>query len=61
MNVVITLSTILFLIVGLWMITQSFIMKTKNFVSSIYFKVIPFFLGLACLVMFAKILEFWKQ
>jgi len=35
---------------GIFNILMGLIMKTENLASSILFKVIPFFLGLSCLV-----------
>ena len=43
-------------ITGVFNITFSLINKTKNFNSSLLYKVIPFFLGLGCLFYSAKIL-----
>jgi len=37
-------------ITGVWMIATALIMKTEDFSSSLTFKIIPFFLGLACLL-----------
>ena len=46
---------VIVLITGIWLASQAFIMKTKNMQSSIYFKVIPFFLGVANLLFAAKL------
>lgn len=35
---------------GVFLITLSLILNTNNLLSSITFKVIPFYLGLACLI-----------
>jgi hypothetical protein len=35
---------------GVWLIGTAFIMLTENFISSMAFKVIPFFLGLGCIL-----------
>jgi len=40
------------LLSGLFMIIFALVMQTTNFVSSIVFKVIPFLLGIACLMSF---------
>ena len=47
---------IIVLVTGGWLITISFIMNTRNVTSSIIFKVIPFFLGAACLFVGAKMI-----
>jgi hypothetical protein len=40
---------IILIIAGVWFIVQAFIITTKNTRSILYFKVFPFFIGLACL------------
>lgn len=37
-----------------WLISMSLIMNTKNLISAILFKVIQFFLGLACVISFLE-------
>lgn len=46
------LITYLLLTVGIWFISNSFLMKTKNCKSSLIFKVIPFLLGLSSIICF---------
>lgn len=41
---------------GVWNITSSFIVSTKNGLGSLYFKVIPFLTGFCCLVSGLKLL-----
>jgi hypothetical protein len=36
-------------VAGLWLISLALITKTGNFFSSFVFKIVPFFIGLACL------------
>lgn len=43
------------LIAGLWLIINSFIMKTNNIQSTIVFKVVPFLIGLCCLIISLKL------
>jgi len=43
------------LITGVYLICFSFILKTDNLKSSVIFKVIPFFLGGACLFIAGKL------
>jgi hypothetical protein len=47
---------IIVLVSGVFMIVFSLIMNTKNLKSSIVFKVIPFFLGLADIFVFAVLM-----
>ena len=44
-----TMYGIFMLAAGVWSITMSFLMSTKNIQSAVIFKVIPFFSGLGCL------------
>lgn len=44
------------LIAGLWLIGIALMMTTKNVISSVIFKVIPFFLGMGCLFSAGKTL-----
>ncbi|HZH58461.1 MAG TPA: hypothetical protein VEY70_02560 [Metabacillus sp.] len=43
---------------GIYNIFLSLILKTRDFGSSVVFKVIPFFLGLGCLIYFLKVTGF---
>lgn len=43
MNIVLTISAV-------WLIGTSLMLKTKNLASSIVFKIVPFFIGLSCLI-----------
>ncbi len=47
---------IILLATGVWLVSNALILSTKNFKSSLLFKVVPFFLGLACLWAGAKAL-----
>jgi len=40
---------------GIWSITTSFIMSTRNTSSALIFKVIPFFMGMGCLYVGANL------
>lgn len=44
------------IVAGIWLISIALMMQTKNLKSSIIFKVIPFFLGTACLYAGSKLL-----
>lgn len=37
------------LVSGVWLVGTGLMMHTKNVLSSMVFKIVPFFLGLACL------------
>ena len=41
---------VILLVAGVWLVVSSLIIEAKGFVSKIYFKVVPFFIGEACLV-----------
>jgi len=43
-------------VTGAWLIIMCFIMHTRNTKSAIVFKVIPFFLGISCLYVGARLL-----
>jgi hypothetical protein len=45
---------IFILLFGVWNITMSLVMNTKNFVSALIFKIVPFFGGLGLLYIGAK-------
>jgi uncharacterized protein YebE (UPF0316 family) len=47
---------IISLITAIWMITLSLLLSTKDMISTIIFKVIPFFIGIANLIMGLKLL-----
>lgn len=40
---------------GIWLISIVLMMETKNFISFAILKLVPFFLGLACLFSSAKL------
>ena len=46
--------TITLFVCGVWLIGTALMMKTNNGVSSIIFKVIPFFMGLSCIIAFIR-------
>ena len=50
------ISAYIILVTGVWLVTWSLIMDTHNVKSAFIFKVIPFFLGLANIVVSGKIL-----
>jgi hypothetical protein len=45
---------VILLVAGVWLVSNAMIMKTKNIPSSLIFKVLPFFIGMACLWAGAK-------
>ena len=38
------------LISGIWLVVSSLAVSTKNFASALFFKVIPFFCGVGCIL-----------
>jgi hypothetical protein len=48
-------TAITLLVTGAWLVLQSFLMNTKNFRSSLYFKIVPFTLGMLCIYNGAKL------
>lgn len=44
-------------VTGVWMISMSLITRPQNFLSSVIFNIIPFFLGLGTLFVSAKLLS----
>ena len=47
-------------VTGAWLVIMCFIMTTRNISSAIVFKVVPFFLGISCLVVGARLLGILK-
>jgi hypothetical protein len=47
-------NTLLFfvLVLGIYSVIMSLVMNTKNFISALLFKVLPFWLGLGCVLYF---------
>ena len=43
-------------VTGIWLVTMDFLMDTKNFISTLVFKVVPMILGICCLFSGAKLL-----
>jgi hypothetical protein len=50
----INITGIILIVAGVWLTGTSLIIEAKGFYSKIYFKVIPFFIGLSCLLTGAK-------
>ncbi len=49
--------SIISLITGLYLIISALALNTKNFSSSLVFKIIPFFLGCGCIFVALKLLN----
>jgi len=45
------------LISGIYFIISTFILNTKNFQSALFFKIIPFFLGVGCIFVAIKLFD----
>lgn len=48
------------LVSGVYLVSMALLAQTKNMISAIYFKVIPFFIGISCLFSAFKLFG-WMQ
>ena len=50
---------VILILTGVYLVAGSLTVHTKNLLSAILFKIIPFFLGLGCLFSAAKLLRWY--